>query len=61
MGDPEVRRRSWQARREIWALRAEPNAAHRAIADLDRSGVPVRVITQNVDGLHQLTRLAARL
>jgi NAD-dependent deacetylase len=53
MADPEIRRRSWQARREIWSLHAEPNAAHRAIADLDRSGVPVRVITQNVDGLHQ--------
>jgi NAD-dependent deacetylase len=53
MGDPEIRRRSWQARRTIWALRPEPNAAHRAIADLDRAGVAVRVITQNVDGLHQ--------
>ena len=48
MADPEIRRRSWQARREIWALHAEPNAAHRAIASLDRSGVPVRVITQNM-------------
>ena len=53
MADPEIRRRSWQARREIWSLHAKPNAAHRAIADLDRSGVAVRVITQNVDGLHQ--------
>jgi len=32
MADPEIRRRSWQARRAIWALHAEPNAAHRAIA-----------------------------
>jgi len=60
MADPEIRRRSWQARREIWALHAEPNAAHRAIADLDRSGVPVRVITQNVDGLHQLAGMPDR-
>ena len=32
MADPEIRRRSWQARRAIWAARPEPNAAHRAIA-----------------------------
>ena len=54
MADPDIRRRSSQMRRETIVRRAEPNAAHRAIAELDRSGVPVRVITQNVDGLHQL-------
>ncbi len=31
---------------------AEPNAAHRAIADLERY-VNVTVVTQNIDGLHQ--------
>ncbi|MFF4801181.1 NAD-dependent deacetylase [Streptomyces sp. NPDC001351] len=60
MGDPEIRRRSWQMRRENRTLKAEPNAAHRAVAELERSGVPVRVITQNVDGLHQLAGLSAR-
>src|SRR5215469_14207582 len=60
MADPEIRRRSWQARRTLWELRPEPNAAHRAITDLDRSGVPVRVITQNVDGLHQLAGMPGR-
>ncbi|MFF0109882.1 SIR2 family NAD-dependent protein deacylase [Streptomyces hirsutus] len=60
MGDPEIRRRSWQMRRENRTLQAEPNAAHRAIAELEQSGVPVRVITQNVDGLHQLAGLPAR-
>ncbi|MET7656969.1 MULTISPECIES: Sir2 family NAD-dependent protein deacetylase [unclassified Streptomyces] len=60
MGDPEIRRRSWQMRRENRALKAEPNAAHRAVAELERSGVPVRVITQNVDGLHQLAGMPAR-
>lgn len=53
MRDPEIRRRSWQMRRATGALRAEPNAAHLAVAELERSGIPVRVITQNVDGLHQ--------
>ncbi|MFE0523547.1 NAD-dependent deacetylase [Streptomyces sp. NPDC058954] len=60
MGDPEIRRRSWLMRRESRALEAEPNAAHRAVAELERSGVPVRVITQNVDGLHQLAGMPAR-
>ncbi|MGW2834540.1 SIR2 family NAD-dependent protein deacylase [Streptomyces sp. NPDC001286] len=60
MGDPEIRRRSWQMRRESRALAAEPNAAHRAVAELERSGVPVRVLTQNVDGLHQLAGMPAR-
>ncbi|MGY6021352.1 SIR2 family NAD-dependent protein deacylase [Streptomyces spinosirectus] len=60
MGDPEIRRRSWRMRRESRALQAEPNAAHRAVVELERSGVPVRVITQNVDGLHQLAGLPAR-
>jgi NAD-dependent deacetylase len=60
MGDPEIRRRSWQMRRKNRTLAAEPNAAHRAVAELERAGVPVRVITQNVDGLHQLAGMPAR-
>ncbi|MEV8549299.1 Sir2 family NAD-dependent protein deacetylase [Streptomyces glaucescens] len=60
MGDPEIRRRSWLMRRDAGALGAEPNAAHRAVAELERSGVPVRVITQNVDGLHQLAGMPDR-
>lgn len=31
----------------------EPNAAHEAIADLERAGQIDAVLTQNVDGLHQ--------
>ncbi|MFF2100399.1 NAD-dependent deacetylase [Streptomyces sp. NPDC058202] len=60
MGDPEIRRRAWRMRRDSGALGAEPNGAHRAVAELERSGVPVRVITQNVDGLHQLAGVPAR-
>ena len=32
--------------------RAAPNAAHRAVTDLQRAGLLCGVITQNVDGLH---------
>jgi NAD-dependent deacetylase len=60
MDDPEIRRRSWRMRRENRTLKAEPNAAHIAVAELERSGVPVRVITQNVDGLHQLAGMPSR-
>ncbi|WP_329222360.1 Sir2 family NAD-dependent protein deacetylase [Streptomyces sp. NBC_01485] len=60
MGDPEIRRRAWQSRRRNRALAAEPNVAHRAVAGLERAGVPVRVITQNVDGLHQLAGMPVR-
>lgn len=34
-------------------LRAEPNAAHLALADLEQQGLLAGIITQNVDGLHQ--------
>lgn len=60
MADPGIRRRSWEMRRETLSARPEPNAAHLAIASLERSGTPVRVITQNIDGLHQMAGLPAR-
>ena len=60
MSDPQIRRRSWQMRRTSTAWGAEPNTAHRAVAALEKSGTPVRVITQNVDGLHQLAGLSPR-
>ncbi|MEI5008046.1 Sir2 family NAD-dependent protein deacetylase [Streptomyces sp. PmtA] len=53
MADPDIRRRSWRMRLDGPVLRAEPNAAHLAIAEFERSGHALRVITQNVDGLHQ--------
>ncbi|MEV2243141.1 Sir2 family NAD-dependent protein deacetylase [Streptomyces sp. NPDC049970] len=60
MSDPEIRRRSWQMRRTSTTWGARPNAAHHAVVSLERSGTPVRVITQNVDGLHQAAGLPAR-
>ncbi|MDS0135635.1 MULTISPECIES: Sir2 family NAD-dependent protein deacetylase [unclassified Amycolatopsis] len=60
MADAGVRREFWRAYRGHAAWRAEPNAAHRALAELDSAGVAVRVLTQNVDGLHQRAGLAER-
>ena len=43
----------WYAWRRQLAARAEPNPAHRALADLERLAPRLTLITQNVDGLHQ--------
>ncbi|AVT38150.1 Sir2 family NAD-dependent protein deacetylase [Plantactinospora sp. BB1] len=60
MADPQVRARFWRTYLGHAAWRAEPNAAHHALAELDRAGIAVRILTQNVDGLHQMTGIAAR-
>jgi NAD-dependent deacetylase len=53
LGDPEVRKASWRHRVATWGGdRKEPNAGHRALVDLERSGKLVALLTQNVDGLH---------
>ena len=52
--DPAVRARAWAMRREFFATAVQPNAAHRAIARLEQTGRCDGVITQNIDGLHQL-------
>lgn len=51
----EARQRYWARSYIGWQRfwHAEPNAAHHAVADLQRAGVLGAVITQNVDGLHQ--------
>ncbi|MEV5839715.1 Sir2 family NAD-dependent protein deacetylase [Nocardia sp. NPDC052112] len=53
LADPELRKRSWLARRDNPAWQAEPNPAHTALADLERAGRTVTIITQNIDRLHQ--------
>lgn len=54
VGSAEVRAHAWAMRREFLAGAAEPNPAHRALAALERAGRGAGVITQNIDGLHQL-------
>jgi len=53
LADPEVRHRSWLARRRNPAWGAEPNAAHRALVDLEHQGLLRGLVTQNIDRLHQ--------
>ena len=40
-------------RAKMLALDAQPNAAHRKLAQWEREGKLKAVITQNIDGLHQ--------
>ena len=54
MSDPEVRRLAWQSRLEHPAWHATPNAGHRALVALERRGTLHALVTQNIDGLHQL-------
>lgn len=50
--DPETVWRFYDWRRKQ-AARAEPNAGHRALAALERAHPDFRLVTQNVDGLHE--------
>jgi len=50
----EYRQRYWARNHLGWKHMAatEPNAGHRALAELERAGIAAGVITQNVDLLH---------
>lgn len=51
----EHRERYWRMSLDIYPVlaAAQPNAAHRAVAELERQGRVRAVVTQNIDGLHQ--------
>lgn len=50
--DPEIRKASWQSRLEHPVWGARPNPGHRALAELEKRGKLLALITQNIDGLH---------
>ncbi len=54
LSDPEIRKQAWRNRvnSEMW--KAEPNTGHRALAELEKKAALDTLVTQNVDGLHQL-------
>ncbi|MBT2408558.1 MULTISPECIES: NAD-dependent protein deacetylase [unclassified Streptomyces] len=56
IGSAQARRRYWARSHLGWRTfgRARPNAGHRAVAAFGRRGLLSGVITQNVDGLHQV-------
>jgi NAD-dependent deacetylase len=54
LSDVEVRRERWRDRLGSSVEAAAPNAAHQAVVALQRAGRCPVVVTQNIDGLHQL-------
>src|SRR5207253_3075298 len=61
MADPEVRRLAWQSRLDHPAWTAGPNAGHRALVELERRGILHALVTQNIDGLHQMAGHASEM
>ena len=41
-------------RNKMICLTAKPNAAHKKLAELEQAGRLIAVVTQNIDGLHQM-------
>ncbi len=54
MADPEVRKLAWQHRIAHPAWKAKPNRGHLSLVSLEHSGRLRTLVTQNIDGLHQL-------
>ena len=53
LADASVRHHAWQNRVHSPAWRAQPNAGHFALVELERRGVLQALVTQNIDELHQ--------
>lgn len=55
LASAEAREEYWRYKGETWRVirAAEPNPAHRALAQLARAGRVSLLVTQNVDGLHE--------
>lgn len=53
------REKFWEAYKDIFQIKLskdlKPNFGHQFLADLEKRGKDVRIYTQNVDGLHQLS------
>src|SRR5437868_9266427 len=51
---PEARQLYWETRRKLYGqvMSAQPNAAHLALADLEKKERLLGIVTQNFDGLH---------
>jgi NAD-dependent deacetylase len=56
---PGARREHWRYKSDTWKAfhAAQPNAGHLALLRLHEAGKLLGVITQNIDGLHQLSGL----
>ena len=55
LASEESRKEYWRYKGETWHVisKAQPNPAHRALAELAKAGKIDLLVTQNVDGLHE--------
>lgn len=60
LASEEMRRESWRRKFKTDQVvsAAKPNKGHRTIALLNKNGLVSSVITQNIDGLHQLSGIS---
>jgi NAD-dependent protein deacetylase/lipoamidase len=61
VSDPEHRAQVWRTRAESETFGGEPNAGHRALAQLEQKANLHTLVTQNVDGLHQAAGSSAEI
>ena len=54
ISDEHIRRKVWQDRLHSPVWQAAPNAGHKALVSLEMQGKLDTLVTQNIDGLHQL-------
>ena len=54
MSDPDLRVKAWRSRMAHPAWDAAPGPGHLALAEIERKGHLGTLVTQNIDGLHQL-------
>lgn len=54
VADPEIRRAAWRSRIDSPMFAAQPNSGHLALLWLQQQEKLLLLITQNVDGLHQI-------
>lgn len=59
--DEAARRASWRMRLDNRLVNARPTPAHRALVDLEGEGRLGGLVTQNIDGLHQMAGTSAEL
>ena len=48
-------------REQLLCPQAQPNACHRKLAEMEKKGLLLSVITQNIDGLHQAAGLVHQI
>lgn len=58
MNDPDIRKTFWERRGIEGGANYKPNDGHKALAKLYEMGKLKKIVTQNVDGLHQASGVA---